>query len=176
MLSFNSCWFSELVHRNIHRTEQMLSLPKFFYQSKRLSSPMSHQVDAKNSWVSVSSSVKVYQLNKASLAGVGQNGKEASEVCLVTHRTRYQHAPSTGPHLHRGSSPPHQPPSYANNLLCLCAVCCVPVVSVRHTGILLFTSAWAGQPLWSSQKTMTLNLHKEKKKARLHWSTSISSE
>lgn len=47
-------------------------------------------------------------------------------------------------------------------------ICSVPVVPVRHTGILLVTSAWAGQPVWSLQKTITLNLHKEKKKTWLH--------
>lgn len=110
--------------------------------------------------------VKVCKLNKANLAGVGQNGSEPpgsmhgssenikKDINVLLH-------PYTGPHLHRGSSQPQQPTSCANNVLCPCAVC------ETHRNPAVYFS-WAGQPLWSSQKTITLNLHKKKRKTRFH--------
>lgn len=87
------------MHRNVHRTGPTLSLPKFFYQSKRLSSPMSHPADAgiHGQRVQYPSNVRFYQLNKENFAGVGQNGEEPSGsmlgLILKTSKS-YQCAPS----------------------------------------------------------------------------------
>lgn len=93
------------------------------------------------------SNAKVYQLNKANLAGVGQNGKEPPG-CLVILKTskRYQRAPSP---FHRPTSSQRifsatAATSCANNLLCPCAVCEThsnPAVSfsVGRATIVVFT-------------------------------------
>lgn len=130
MLIFNSFWFSELMHRNIHRTGQMLSLPKFFYQRKWLSSPWSHQVD-----VGIHGQESAIPKQCQGLpVKPGKLGRCGSEWVRATRKYAWSYwkhqkgiqvllHPSKGPHLHRGSSQPHQSPSCANNLLCPWGVC-----------------------------------------------------
>lgn len=155
------------MHRNIHRTGQMLPLPKIFYQSKRLSSPMSHQVDA-GIHGQESAIPKQCQGLPAKQGKLGRCGSEWERPTrMFGHIENIKNISACSFTLPQATSSQRVFSTTAAHILCKQSAVSLWCL-LGQSAILLFPSAWAGQPLWSSHKTISLNLHKKKRKTWLH--------